>query len=198
MALMTAGGEAIAPASPQPLIAERIGRTRRLDRVDRERRQVVGARHAIVHVARRQELPVAVVVRGLHQRLADALRDAAMHLALDDHRIDELAEVVDRGPAVDRHDAGLRIDLEFADVDAGREGEVGGIPERAFLQAGLEFLAVELVRGIGVQRDGAEVDRLVGALDGELAVLELDVPFRGFEHVAGDLLRLGLDLVERL
>ena len=57
---------------------------------------------------------------------------------------------------------------------------------------------LNLCAGIGVQRDRAEVDRLVGALDRELAVLELDVPFGGLEHVARDLLRLGLDLVERL
>ena len=81
------------------LDAERIGRTERLDRLDLERRQVVGARHAIVHEARRQQLAVAVVMRAFEQRLADALGDAAMHLAFDDHRIDELAEVVDRGPA---------------------------------------------------------------------------------------------------
>ena len=30
-------------------------------------------------------------------RLAEALRDAAVHLALDDHRVDDVAEVVDRG-----------------------------------------------------------------------------------------------------
>src|SRR3546814_3534432 len=30
-----------------------------------------------------------------HQRLADALGDAAMHLALDDHRVDHFAEVID-------------------------------------------------------------------------------------------------------
>ncbi len=39
---------------------------------------------------------------------------------------------------------------------------------------------------------------LVGAGDAELAVLELDVALGGFEHVGGDLLGLGLDLVERL
>ena len=67
-----------------------------------------------------------------------------------------------------------------------------------FLEAGLELLPVELVGGVGVERDRAEVDRLVGAFDGELAVLELDVAFGGFEDVARDLLGLGLDLVERL
>src|SRR5271154_2283561 len=100
-------------------------------------------------------------MRAFEQRLADALGDAAMHLAFDDHRIDELAEVVDRGPPLDGYDAGLRIDLELADVHARREGPVGWVPERAFLQAGLDFLGIDLVPGIGVHRDRAKVDRLI-------------------------------------
>src|SRR6185437_5462262 len=118
------------------LDAERIGWTDRLDRLDLVRGQVVGARHAIVHEARRQELAVAVIVRAFEERLTDALGDAAVHLAFDDHRIDELAEVVDRGPTLDGYDAGLRIDLDLADVYARREGPVGRVPERAFLKAG--------------------------------------------------------------
>ena len=54
------------------------------------------------------------------------------------------------------------------------------------------------MRDIGVERDVAPGRRLVGAGDGELAVLELDVAFGGFQHEGGDLLGLGLDLVERL
>ena len=94
--------------------------------------------------------------------------------------------------------AGVGIDLDLADVAAGREGEVGRIVERAFLQARLELLSGEFVRDVGVERHVAPGGRLVGAGDGELAVLELDVAFRGFEHVGRDLLGLGLDLVERL
>ncbi len=91
-----------------------------------------------------------------------------------------------------------RIDLDLADVTAGREGEVGGIVERALLQARLQLLAGELVRDIGVERDLAPGRRLVGAGDGELAVLEHDVAFGRLQHVGRDLLGLGLDLVERL
>ena len=150
-ALMTAGGEAIAPASPQPLMPSGLDGQRVSIVSTLERGQVVGARHAIVHEARRQELAVVVVMRAFEQRLTHALGDAAVNLALDDHRIDQLAEVVDRGPPVDRHDAGLRIDFELADVNARREGEVGRVPERALLEAGLKFLAVELVRDIGAE-----------------------------------------------
>ena len=163
-----------------------------------ERRQVVGARHGVIHHRAGHELAVLVVDRAFEQRLADALRDAAMHLALDDHRIDHGAEVVDRGPIHDLGLAGVDIDLDLADVAAGREGEIGRIVERGFLQARLQFGAGEFVRDIGVERDVAEGRRLVGAGDGELAVLELDVAFRRLQHEGGDLLGLGLDLVERL
>src|SRR6202044_4019001 len=123
------------------------------------------------------------------QRLADALSDASVHLAFDDHRVDELAEIVDRRPPVDRDNASLRVDLKLADVDASGESEVGRIPERALFQARLKLLAVELVRDIRLERHRAEVDRLVSALDREFPVLEFDVAFRGLETMAGDLLR---------
>ena len=57
----------------------------------------------------------------LEQRLADALHDAAVHLALQHHRIDDAAEVVDHGVALDRDGAGIGIDLDLDDVAAVRE-----------------------------------------------------------------------------
>src|SRR5262249_35136837 len=155
-------------------------------------------RHAIIHERAGDELAVLVVDRALEQRLAYALRDAAVNLALDDHRIDHGAEIIDRGPGDDLAFAGLRIDLDLADVTAGGKGEVGGIVERPFLQSRLQLLAGEFVRDIGVERDLAPGRGLVGARDRELAVLEHDVAFGRLQHVGRDLLRLGLDLVERL
>ena len=58
IALITAGGEAIAPASPQPLMPSGFDGQAVSTVVDDERRQVVGARHAVVHVARGQQLAV--------------------------------------------------------------------------------------------------------------------------------------------
>jgi hypothetical protein len=63
-------------------------------------------------------------------------------------------------------------------MHASREGEVGGVVEGALLQARLQLLPGELVGDIGLQGEGGEVDLLVGALDRELAVLELDVVWR--------------------
>ncbi|MEA3192053.1 MAG: aerobic carbon-monoxide dehydrogenase large subunit, partial [Betaproteobacteria bacterium] len=125
-------------------------------------------------------------------------RFTAVDLALDDHRVDDVAEVVDGGPLGDRHDAGLGVDLDLADVDAGREGEVRRVVEGALLQPRLELLPRELVRDVGLQGDLAEAEGAVGAGDRELAVLELDVALARLEHVAGDLLALGDDLVDGL
>ena len=61
-----------------------------------------------------QQLAVLVVDRVLQQRLADALGDAALHLALDDHRVDDAADVVDRDEVHHLDDAGVRVDLDLA------------------------------------------------------------------------------------
>ena len=58
---------------------------------------VVRARHRVVHERAGHELALLVIDRVLHQRLADALRHAALHLALDDHRVDDPADIVHRG-----------------------------------------------------------------------------------------------------
>ena len=68
--------------------------------------------------------PLAGVVdRVLRQRLAEALRQAAVHLALDDHPVERIAAVVHRriGDEVER--AGVGIDLHLGDVAAVGEGE---------------------------------------------------------------------------
>src|SRR5947208_655909 len=71
------------------LDAERVRRAFRHRHVDLERRHVVRARHAIVHERAGHELAILVVGRPLEQRLSDTLSDAAVDLALDDHRIDD-------------------------------------------------------------------------------------------------------------
>ena len=180
------------------LDAERVGRAFGHRRLDGEGRQIVGARHRVVHQRSGDELAVAIIDRAFQQRLADALRDAAVHLARDDHRIDDDAEVIDRHPLLDTGEPGLGIDLDLADVAARRKREVGGVVERTLLEAGLELRPDELVGDISLQRDVAPRRRFVGPGDGELAVLEDDVGLGRFEHMRGDLLRLGLDLVERL
>src|SRR5256885_173609 len=95
MAPATTSDAATAAGLAAALHAQRIVRARRHRGVDVETGQVVGARHAVVHERAGHELAGIVVDAVLEQRLADALGDAAVHLALDDHRVDDLAEVVD-------------------------------------------------------------------------------------------------------
>ena len=49
----------------------------------------------------------------LVERLSDALRNAAMLLAVDDHRIQHLPEIINHHVAVDRDLTGLRVDLDL-------------------------------------------------------------------------------------
>ena len=75
-----------------------------------------------------------------------------MDLAFDDHRIDQPPEIV-RRHEVDEVDLPVRgIDFHFANVRAGREGEVGRVVERALLQARLHAVG-QVVRRIGSKRD---------------------------------------------
>ena len=64
----------------------------------------------------------------LHQDLADALRHAADDLSVQQQRIDHGADVVDHAVAHDLDRAGLRIDLELADVAAvGKVLDLGAV-----------------------------------------------------------------------
>ena len=83
-------------------------------------------------------------------------------------------------------------------MNAGREGKVGRIVERALFQSRLQLLTGEFVRDIGVERDVAPGRGFVGAGDGELSILELDVAFSRLEHKGRYLLGLGFDLIQRL
>jgi hypothetical protein len=79
-------------------------------------------------------VPAFIVIdRILVERLADALGQRAMHLALDDQRVDDTAEVVGAGE-VDKLDrAGLAIDFDLGDVGTSGIGEVDGIVENGLV-----------------------------------------------------------------
>ena len=58
------------------------------------------------------------------QRLSDRLHNAAVNLAVDQHRIDHFAAIVDRDIFEELDVAGLFIDFDDADVSAERKGEI--------------------------------------------------------------------------
>ena len=86
---MTAGGEAMVPASPMPLTPSGFVGLGVQVLWSSKLRQLGRARH---HVARHGALPeVALLVVGglLEEGLGDALGHAAVHLALDHQRVDD-------------------------------------------------------------------------------------------------------------
>ena len=73
----------------------------------------------------------------------------------DDHRVDDIAEIVDRGELNDLGDAGRRIDLHLANEGAGRIGQIGRIEIGLLVEPRLDVVR-QLVEGIGRQSDLGE------------------------------------------
>ena len=171
-------------------------RARRLHVVQLDRRHLARGRRHVVGEIGGEDAAGLVVDDFFEQRVADALGDAAMHLALGDHRIDDAAGVLRDQILLDRDLAGLDVHLD--------DGHVAGVGERAgrivgagLGQAGLD-LAVEAVRlRVGLARHLGDRHRAVGAGDLGRAVFQHDVAGRRFQQVAGDLDQLGAHLARR-
>ena len=84
---------------------------------------------AVVHQLAGDQLAVLVVDGLLVERLAQALHDAAVHLAIHEHRVDDVADIVHRHVAFDVHLPGVAIHFRHHDVRAEREREVRRLPE---------------------------------------------------------------------
>ena len=135
---------------------------------------------------------VALVVErdDLHQRDADALGEAAVDLALDDHRVDPHAAVVDRDEAADLHVRGLGVDVDDRDVGAVRVGEVRRVVDDLRVEAALEALGqrVAAVGALGDVEDRRALLRV--ALDVPAALLPGEVLGPRLEHRRRDRARL--------
>ena len=117
---------------------------------------------------------------------------APMHLAVDDHRIDDAAGVVHHDVADEPHHAGFGIDLGLADVRAvaigqRRRGKVdrGGEPRRHAVRQREARHAADGVRDLR-QR----LAHLRHAFDPHRAVLQFQIVRRRFQHFRGGLDRL--------
>ena len=124
-AFATAAVDAIVPVSPAPLTPAGWASVGVSVPFDLERGEEVGLRDGVVHHRARHELAAFVVGAVLPERLCDALGDAPVYLAVDDHRVDHLADVVDRDVALERHLAGLGVDVHDGDVRS-NEVQFGG------------------------------------------------------------------------
>src|SRR5690606_29048263 len=102
------------------LDAERVGGRRRLRAVGADVGQVRRPRDVVVDQRAAGEVAVGVVHGPLVEGLGDALGDAAVHLAVHHHGVDDLADVVDGDVVADADAAGLGVDLDGAQVRAVR------------------------------------------------------------------------------
>src|ERR1700730_9490978 len=80
-----------------------------------ERAEVAGARHCVILERAGEQLAARRVVdQFLHQRLTRALDDRAVDLSLAEQRVQDSADIVDRGVAGQCDLAGLLVDLDLA------------------------------------------------------------------------------------
>jgi hypothetical protein len=91
------------------------------------------------------------------------LSDSAVQLALDDHAIDDGANIIDSRVVDELHDAGIGVDFHFGDVGAARKAEVDRIVIGLFFQTRLKRLKRIVVRHVGSERDVRERFSAIGA-----------------------------------
>src|SRR6185437_627449 len=164
------------------LDAERVGLGRNRVGLDLHVAEVVRVRHGVIHERGGYQLAGRVEVNVLHQRLACALRDAALNLAVHQQRVDDRADVVDDAVAYDLHLAGFAVDLQFADMDAVRV--VGDW--RAVHRGGRQARLHALGEVFGIERGGRQLldrQRAVGLAGGKDALLEAQLVGLNLQHV---------------
>ena len=94
------GGRADGRRLADALRADRVVRRRRDRLAELERRRLPGGRDQVVHEVRADAVAVLVEGDQLHRGDREALGEAAHDLALDDHRVDPHAAVVDGDDAL--------------------------------------------------------------------------------------------------
>ena len=163
------------------------------DRVDHG--EVGGDGHPVVEEARVLQLAVLAVDVLLVERPADALRGAALELALHVARVHGLARVLGHGVAEDGHAPGLGVDLDVDQVGAEARARALGVdpPDAADGAAGLAGDLGEVHHRHGF---GLAVGVAADGLDD--AMLERDLLHGQLPELGGAPAQLALDLLGRL
>ena len=158
-ALTMAGGEPTVADSPIPLAP--IGMVRR--RRHRVARLPVGhlerRRDQVVHERGSQAVTLRVEGDHLHESHTDAVGEAAVDLALDDHLVDPRAAVVDGYEPSHLHLGRARIDVHHADIGPEGVGEILRVVADLRFEAALDTLG-EVARAMGTHRDLLDGHRL--------------------------------------
>src|SRR5258708_361948 len=180
------------------LDAELVGRRWSDGASELELREFVHGRDEVVGQRAGLHLTGLVVVNHLFVKgLRDALRDAAVDLSSHDHRVDDVAAVVDGDVPLEVHRARLRVNFDDGDVRAERPDKVAWVVVGDGLQAVLHALGKS--RAERCECDLTHRLALVGAaLDVELALVENDIFFGRLEEMGRELFRLVDDLLARL
>ncbi len=102
---------------------------------------------------------VAAVVEGdhFHERDADAVGEPAMHLPLDDHRVDADAAVVYGDEPAHGDDGGSGVDIDNTDVRAVWAGEVLRVVADLCLEAALDAIG-QVAGAVRAHRDVLDGD----------------------------------------
>ena len=145
------------------------------------------ARQQIVGERRSERLALRVERHFLEQRRADALRGAAVNLAVDDHRIDQHAGVFHHDVVENFDAAGFRIDRDHGGVR--RAGVHAGEPLRRIAAGDFEPVGVDIAGQIGRRqvvspRDVGE--RNIAARAEHAAVAHLRPNYVGLQHRRAD------------
>ena len=179
----------------------RLGHTLGTQRVVRRRRHgVVGfpvrgfheGGQEVVHQRVAHEVALRVEGHLLAHGHGKTFGQAAVDLAVDDHRVDAGAAVVQRVEATDFGFTRGAVDVHHAQVDAEREGEVRWVVVVHGLQARLHAIGWQVVSLPSHVGHGFEL--AVVALDLEAVDFPVEVGFVDFEHVGRDFAGLGVDL----
>src|SRR6516165_5352087 len=162
---------------------KRIMCARRAERFGMHHRDIVSARHTIIHEGPRQQLAGYVIIdAGFAECLADTLHESAVDLPLDDHRIDNGTDVIHRDVVHERHDTCLRINLDLRDMCPTGEREVYRIVERLLLEPRLQDFKWVVDRKMSRQRNLLKALSPISTRDAEHTRSELDVALAGFQH----------------
>src|ERR1700730_540895 len=157
---------------------------------------IVSARHAIIHEGPGQKLAGCLIVNAVFAEcLADTLHESAMDLPLDDHRIDNSADVIDRDVVHERHYTRFWVNFDLRDMSSTGKRKVYRIVKRLLLEPWLQN-----VKGVGDWEVSRQCNLLkalspIGARDAKHARFELDVAFARLQHMSGDLFALEDDFV---
>ena len=185
-AFTTAGRRSDGGRFADALGADRVMRRRRHGVPGLQMRHLERGRDQVVH--QRPAQAVALLVEGdhLHQRHADAVDDAAVHLALDDHRVDPGAAVVDGQEAPHLDHRGARIDVHHTEVRAVGVGQVLRVVADLGVEPALDAVG-QIAGAVRAHRDVLDGHRRRRVpLDVERALLPLQVGDRNLEHARRD------------